>query len=341
MRPLPLILALATLPHCASAPNLPATDHFNGSVFYNDPPAEHMGALAMARHVMFGRNSNWPGEMRPVGQQEAPALKADTIRITFINHATLLIEFGQVAILTDPVWSTRVGPYAWAGPRRATEPGIAFEHLPRITAVVISHNHFDNLDLPTLRRLKTAFDPQFIVPLAVADLIHSEVSPRVTELDWWQPFSGAGYKVVMTPARHNSRRGLFDQDKTLWASYAIFADKTHFVYFAGDTAYGGHFREIRQRLGTPVAALLPIGAYEPNEIMRHAHVNPAEAVRAHRDLGSPLSIAMHFGTFNLTAEDIDSPAKDLLTASENAKLKSGEFVVLREGDYRDIRTKEK
>lgn len=331
-----LILLAWNCAACSSAPVHRISDHYNGSTFHNTVDTDHVGLWAGIRHVAFGRNSDWPDEIRPASARTITPVPPKHIRVTFVNHATLLLEFNGVAILTDPVWSTRVGHFSWAGPKRATEPGIPFERLPRITAVVVSHNHFDHLDLPTLRRLKAAFDPLFFVPLGVAALIQGEVSAKVKELDWWDLHREEKFAVVLTPARHNSRRGLFDRDKTLWASYAIFANAKDYIYFAGDTAYGDHFKTIRQRLGAPKVALLPIGAYEPNEKMRHAHVNPAEAVEAHRDLGSPRSIAMHFGTFNLTAEAIDAPPRDLAAALENARIPYEKFEALLEGDYRDI-----
>ncbi len=301
-----------------------------------------MSFAAVARHIASGRNSDWPDGTRAVTTNVTlPKVNRGEISITFINHATLLVRSFDTAVLTDPVWSTKVGPFPWAGPKRAVEPGIAMSRLPHVDAVVISHNHYDHLDLPTLIQLKEHSNPVFVVPLGNAGVIREHVSENVIELDWWASYKvGEGSSILLTPSRHNSGRGLFDRDESLWGSYAIFLGGKNYVYFAGDTAYSSHFSEIYRRLGNPTIALLPIGAYEPNERMREFHMNPKEAVQAHIDLKSRTSVAMHFGAFNLTAEAIDAPARDLKQAIAH-NPESLPFRMLAEGETLSIKLSDK
>jgi L-ascorbate metabolism protein UlaG (beta-lactamase superfamily) len=214
-------------------------------------------------------------------------------------------------ILTDPIWSHRASPLRWAGPRRVRRPGLAFEKLPPIHVVLVSHNHYDHMDLPTLRRLQQRFAPLFLTGMGNRRYLRKRGLAHVEELDWWQTHSAPdGLSVTMTPAQHFSRRGLFDGLRTLWGGFLLRAGSKQ-VYFTGDSAYGDHFRDIARRLGQVDLALLPIGAYEPRWLMQAAHMNPEEAVRAHLDLQPRLSLGMHFGTFQLTDEAIDSPIEEL------------------------------
>ena len=250
---------------------------------------------------------------------------------TFVGHATFLIQTAGGALLTDPVYSRRVSPLSFAGPRRVRAPGVAFDDLPPVAAVLVSHNHYDHCDLSTLRALERRFAPAFVAPLGNARLLRSAGLRRVEELDWWQQTAVGSLGIRLTPAQHFSARGPLDRDRALWGGFLIEAGR-HRVFFAGDSGYAGHFREIGERSGPIDLALLPIGAYEPRWFMKDVHLNPAEAVQAHLDLGARLSLAMHFGTFQLTPEGIDEPLAGLRHALHAARLPESCFRALDFGE---------
>ena len=211
-------------------------------------------------------------------------------------------------------------------------PGIAFEALPRIDLVLLSHNHYDHLDLATLNRLREAFDPAILFPAGDSRLIGPVSFKTTRELDWWDAvmFDG-GLKITFVPAQHFSARGPFDQRKSLWGGYMIERAGRR-IYFCGDTGYSENFATIKSRFGAPDIALLPIGAYEPRWFMQRVHMNPAEAVQAHRDLGARQSIGMHFGTIQLTTEAIDRPQADLKAALAATGVSEQDFVTLDVGE---------
>ena len=228
--------------------------------------------------------------------------------------------------MTDPIWSERASPFSSLGPYRRRAPGVRFEDLPRIDIVLLSHNHYDHLDLDTLRRLADRGQPQFIVPLGLVRLFRSWNIGQVRELDWGDSVAVAGTTIHGMPALHFSARGLFDRNRTLWCGYVIEA-RGQALYFAGDTGFGEHFARIRERFGSPRLALLPIGAYEPRWFMSPVHMAPDEAVRAHEILGARTSIAIHHGTFQLADDGLDTP-KQLLSAC----APGDSFLVLNNGE---------
>ncbi|HUA82776.1 MAG TPA: MBL fold metallo-hydrolase [Bryobacteraceae bacterium] len=258
------------------------------------------------------------------------SVEGDALRVTFINHATVLLQHRGLNILTDPVWSGRASPFTWAGPRRHRAPGVRFEDLPRIHLVLLSHNHYDHLDLATLRRLSAS---RFIVPLGVAKLLERERIGPVQELDWGESTKIADASIHCVPAMHFSARGLFDRNRTLWCGFVI--EAARMIYFAGDTGFGEHFAQIRERYGAPDLALLPIGAYEPRWFMSAVHMSPEDAVRAHRILGAKTSIAIHHATFQLTDEAIDTPKRRLIECAPGDSfllLNNGESAALNKRD---------
>ena len=251
----------------------------------------------------------WPASIA-VPQVEPVALGAAAAAITFIGHSTFLVQTRSGHLITDPMYSMRAGPFARLGPRRVRHPAVALEDLPRIDTVLLSHNHYDHCDLRTLRALRDRFDSHVIAPVGNARLLRAAGISGVEELDWWGESAGPTPGIMLTPAQHFSARTPFDRNRALWGGFVFAAGGTR-VFFAGDTGYAPHFREVRARCGPLDVALLPIGAYEPRWFMKDMHMNPAEAVQAHEDLGSPRSIAMHFGTFQLTTEAIDDPLRAL------------------------------
>jgi L-ascorbate metabolism protein UlaG (beta-lactamase superfamily) len=235
--------------------------------------------------------------------------------VTFIGHATFLIQGDAGNVLTDPMFSGRAGPWNVFGPRRVRQPAIAFDALPPISIVLLSHNHYDHCDVRTLRRLARRFDPIVIAPLGNERLLRSMGVRRVEELDWWQQAATTALAITLTPAHHFSARRALDRNRALWGGFVIVIG-TQRIYFAGDTAYAPFFADVRHRLGPIDLALLPIGAYEPRWFMKSVHMNPAEAVQAHVDLQATASVGMHFGTFQMTTEGIDEPLHALTQARE-------------------------
>jgi L-ascorbate metabolism protein UlaG (beta-lactamase superfamily) len=312
------------------------SDHFDGNRFFN--PTLPKGSAPSRRSVikmLLEPRSRWPAWVENKGTPRLnEMLGTNGVAITFVNHATFLIQVGGLTILTDPVWSERASPFRLIGPKRVRKPGIAFEDLPTIDIVLLSHNHYDHLDIATLRQLGQRFAPTALVAAGDAQLVRLLGLKGVRELDWWGEVQcNDTIKITFVPAQHFSARGLFDRQKSLWGGYVIEAYGRR-VYFAGDTGYSTHFSDIKSRLGAPDIAMLGIGAYEPRWFMKPVHMNPAEAVRAHRDLGSKYSIGMHFGTFQLTAEAIDQPLADLNRALAASGVAESEFITLQGGETR-------
>lgn len=308
------------------------SDHYNGQKFLNPNQSGEPGFWKSMKMVAGLRYKKWPDsvENNPVPNLNT-TIGSDQVAITFVNHATVLIQLPGLNILTDPIWSKRASPVSWSGPKRVREPGIDFDSLPRIDLVIISHNHYDHMDVPTLRKLSQRFSPRMLAPLGDKALLNSKSIEKVEEMDWWDATAvNPDTSITFTPTRHFSSRGLLDRNKTLWGSYMIESSGC-LIYFAGDSAYSAHFKEILDRFGPTDIALLPIGAYEPRWFMKFFHMNPFEAVQAHADLKARQSIGIHFGTFQLTEEEIDAPVRDLGTALTQANLDPKSFVTLREG----------
>jgi L-ascorbate metabolism protein UlaG (beta-lactamase superfamily) len=299
--------------------------HFDGKHFFNPNASQARGFLDVLRWQLASRPEPSPRFVDDVVPSKPPAVvEGDHLRITLINHSTVLLQQRGLNLLTDPVWSERASPFQWIGPRRRRAPGVEWQNLPRIDAVLLSHNHYDHLDLATLRRLASA-GARFICPLGVARLLKSQQIVPVHELDWGDALPLAGATIHSVPAMHFSARGLVDRNRTLWCGYLIeAANRT--IYFAGDTAFGGHFAAIRERFGAPDVALLPIGAYEPRWFMSPVHMAPEDAIRAHQILGAKKSIAIHHGTFQLADEGLDTPQRRLLECAPGDS-----FLVLQNG----------
>jgi L-ascorbate metabolism protein UlaG (beta-lactamase superfamily) len=231
------------------------------------------------------------------------------------------------------VYSQRVSPFRSLGPKRVRSPGIPFDQLPPIHVVLITHNHYDHLDIETLLRLEAAHSPRFVTTLGNRAFLQEFGLRDVDELDWWQSVEAGGATVTLTPAQHWSSRRPRNRNRTLWGGFMVRASE-RLVYFAGDTGYGKHFSAIREKLGQPDLALLPIGAYEPRWFMQDQHMNPEDAVRAHLDVQAKLSVGTHFGCFQLTDEGIDDPPRDLATARERHGVAPDAFQVLETGETR-------
>jgi L-ascorbate metabolism protein UlaG (beta-lactamase superfamily) len=308
---------------------LETSDHFDGRRFVNPTGAAGQPFSAFPR-MLLERRTPWPARVdepprRPPGLDGAAAV------VTFIGHATFLIQTAAGNILTDPMYSQRAGPLNVLGPRRVRQPAVRFEDLPPISIVLLSHNHYDHCDLRTLGMLAERFDPLVVTPLGNGALVRSSGIRRVEELDWWQEAKTSGLPIALTPAQHFSARTPLDRNRALWGGFMVAAGGAR-IFFAGDTAYAPFFRDIRQRLGPIDLALLPIGAYEPRWFMQAVHMNPAEAVQAHLDLEASESVGMHFGTFQMTTEGIDEPLRALEDACRARNIARSRFRTLGFGE---------
>jgi L-ascorbate metabolism protein UlaG (beta-lactamase superfamily) len=285
----------------------PKSDHFDGRRFHNLRKTSHAGFFAMLRWMASRDEGPWQ-TWREITPAPPPPSRVDggALRVTWVNHSTFLIQTEGLNILTDPIWSDRCSPVQFAGPKRHHAPGIRFEDLPPIDVVLISHNHYDHLDAPTLARLQRR---QTLVALGNAAFVKG-----ATDLDWWQSAEIApGVRIHAVPAQHFSSRGLTDRDANLWCGFVV--ETPHgAIYFAGDTGWGPHFAQIRERFGTMRLALLPIGAFRPEWFMCSVHIAPRDAVRAARALGAETSIPMHYGTFHLGDDGQDEPVDVLRNA---------------------------
>jgi N-acyl-phosphatidylethanolamine-hydrolysing phospholipase D len=256
--------------------------------------------------------------------------------VTWVGHATLLVQMDHVTFLTDPIWSERPSPISFLGPRRFVEPGIALEDLPPIDFVVVSHNHYDHLDLPTLVSLSER-DPEtrFFVPLGNAALLRDAGVKNVDEFDWGETTQVGDLTIHCLPSRHWSKRGVGDDRIALWSSWAMTGNERRF-YFAGDTGYFEGFSRIGEAVGPFDLVAVPIGAYEPVEMMKDSHMNPEEAVRAALDLDTGRAIAMHFGTFDLSDEPLDEPPLRFLEAAVASPLGLDRAWVFQIGETRQF-----
>jgi len=305
------------------------SDHFDGRRFVNPTGTAGQPYSAVPRMLLEPRTP-WPAHVDEPSRRP-PRLDGAVAVVTFIGHATFLIQTAAGNILTDPMYSQRAGPLNVIGPRRVRQPAVPFGDLPEISMVLLSHNHYDHCDLGTLRKLAQRFDPLVITPLGNGALVRSSGIRRVEELDWWRDAKTSALPVTLTPAQHFSARSPFDRNRALWGGFVLVVDGAR-IFFAGDSAYAPFFREVRQRLGPIDLALLPIGAYEPRWFMQSVHMNPAEAVQAHLDLEASASVGMHFGTFPLTAEGIDEPLRALAEACRARNIPPSRFRTLPFGE---------
>ena len=280
--------------------------------------------------MLLEPRTRWPARVDQQPQRP-PGLDGAVAVVTFIGHATFLIQTTAGNILTDPMYSQRAGPLNLLGPRRVRQPAVLFDDLPPIATVLVSHNHYDHCDLRTLAMLAKRFDPIVVTALGNAALVRSSGIRRVEELDWWQAATTSALPIALTPALHFSARSPLDRNRALWGGFTVAAGGSR-IFFAGDTAYGPFFKDVRQRLGPIDLALLPIGAYEPRWFMQSVHMNPAEAVQAHLDLDASESVGMHFGTFQLTTEGIDEPLRALEDACRARSLPPSQFRTLGFGE---------
>lgn len=278
----------------------------------------------------------WPARApSPYRDRPPDRVEGERLRVSYVGHATLLLQAGGLNILVDPVWSERASPVSFAGPKRVNEPGILFAELPPIDAVLVSHAHYDHLDAATLSRLAARHGPRVITPLGNDAVMRAHDARIAAEaFDWHaRVVLGPGMAVTPVPLRHWSARTLSDRNLTLWAGFVVETPAGR-IYHVTDSGYGDgrYFREAGTRYGPFRLAILPIGAYEPRWFMRDYHMNPEEAVMAFRDCGAERALAHHYGTFKLTDEAIDAPVTALTAARKAAGISHDQFRVLMPGE---------
>jgi L-ascorbate metabolism protein UlaG (beta-lactamase superfamily) len=301
------------------------SDHFDGDRFQNQQSGWQTEG-SFFKWQLTKTPTAWPEWVESTPGPPPPRRVERGVRITHVNHSTVLIQMDGLNLLTDPTWSDRCSPVRFAGPMRHRAPGLRFEDLPPIDAVLVSHNHYDHMDVATLRRLRGV--PLF-VPLGNAALLARHGIPGARDLDWWDEARlDARVTITFTPAQHFSARGISDRNATLWGGFVISGPSGH-VYFAGDTGWGKHYDEIARRFGPMRVALLPIGSYSPRWFMKPAHIDPAEAVDAHFALQVKTSIAIHYGTWQLGDDGEQEPVDDLKKAI--AARGGANFLVLEHG----------
>lgn len=330
MKQICLVLVLF-LGGCVSESKYPVTDHYDGERFYHAGIESDKSFWTVLKWSFSRPELQYPKWIENKFKPELPKeLSAGKVATTFVNHASFLLQTKNFNFLTDPLWAKRTSPVSFMGPKRFRDPGIKIEELPAINFVVISHNHYDHMDLQALEDLHKKFKPVFIMPLGNASYLKDIAGIQTVELDWWQSTNitnkGETAKITLVPAQHWSSRSLTDKRKALWGGYVVEADQRK-IYFSGDSGYS---KEIFSRIGETFngvdLALLPVGAYEPRWFMKENHMNPEESVQVHLDVKSKISIAMHFGAFRLSDELYGQPEKDLEAAKK--KLAVDNYITL-------------
>ncbi len=314
----------------------PLTDHFNGNTFIN-PGGVQQQSLGEVFKWMFTRTrSPWKTIDDAPGPKPVDSVHSG-INVTFINHSTFLIQTAGLNFLTDPIYSERASPFTWGGPKRQRRPGIRFEDLPKIDVILLSHNHYDHLDLATLKSLSRIHNPRIITSLGISVYLKEHGIEHSVDMDWWDELAlDESTRVQCVPAQHFSARGMFDRNKTLWSGFVL-KQKEGNIYFAGDTGYNTKtFKEIGERCSPIAVSLIPIGAYQPVWFMSPVHISPAEAVIIHKEVRSKKSIATHFGTFKLGDESPEDAIRDLRSALASEKIDEEDFIVLKEGQRNEF-----
>ena len=319
----------------------PATDHFDGRIFFN-PGGKPPGSLShLLKWQLGGGRAKWPVTWPSPFSPSVPdtTISGDRLRVTMVGHATVLIQIAGLNILTDPVWSDRASPLSFAGPKRVNPPGVRFDALPPIDLVLVSHNHYDHLDLQTLKKLNQKHDPAVITPLGNDSIIRSAVrSMKITAHDWGERVEVSdSVRVHIEPAHHWSARGTRDRRMALWSGFVIETPCGN-IYFAGDTGFhaGRNYRLLARKHGGFRLAILPIGAYEPRWFMEGQHQNPEEAVRGMMLCNAAFVAGCHWGTFQLTNEPVEEPREKLWEALDTHKLERERFRPMLPGEVWDI-----
>lgn len=316
----------------------PVSDHFDGTAFFNPGGTPPRGFADLLRWQFWENRAPWPASFPSTFPPARPDASVADMRVTMVGHATLLVQAAGVNILTDPVWSDRVSPFSFAGPRRVSAPGIAFEDLPRIDVVLLSHNHYDHLDVATLKRLHEAHDPLVVTPLGNDTIVKAAVpAMRMAAHDWGETVEAGQLAIHVEPAHHWSARGTADRSHALWAAFAV-ETQAGKIYHVGDTGFhdGINYRSAAERHGGFRLAILPFGAYEPRWFMQGQHQNPDEAVQGMKLCGARFVAGHHWATFRLTNEAIEEPREKLVQALAGHGVAADRFRPMLPGEVWDV-----
>ncbi|MBF0361728.1 MAG: MBL fold metallo-hydrolase [Oligoflexia bacterium] len=311
------------------------SDHYDGHTFFNLKNNNvDKGFFDIIKWRFTSSKIKWPefvsDNHRPQ-IKDVKEIRSNEVYVTYINHASHLIQLKDINILTDPLFSSRASPFSWIGPKRVRAAGILIEELPNIDLVLISHNHFDHLDQPSIKQLIYKFNPTFIVPIGNKQYIEEMGSKKIIELDWWQTTSQKDINIVVVPAQHWSLRFPGSRNKALWSGFIIESAKIK-ILFSGDCGYSNTFKDIKEKFGQIDISIIPIGSYSPRWFMQVQHMDPEDAVKAHIDLNSNLSIANHYGTFQLSDEGIDDPIKELKIQLKKYNIADNLFLTPKNGE---------
>ena len=318
----------------------PVSDHFDGIEFFNPEGEEPKGLLDVVKWQLNGQRKKWPASYpSPFDDTPPERVHGNELRVSFVGHATILVQTQSINFLTDPVWSKRASPFQWAGPARVNDPGIKFENLPPIDFILLSHNHYDHLDLATLQKLHAKFEPLIITPLGNDTILKDHFSEfNITVGDWGDSVAVSNsVNVTFEPAHHWSARGVADRRNALWAAFVIHTPDG-LIYHIGDTGFhnGINYRAAQEKYGEFRLAILPFGAYEPRYFMRGQHQNPDEAVRGHLLCKTHFTLGHHWGTFQLTDESIEDQIEHLDEALLKHGVSKEEFRALQPGEVWNI-----
>jgi L-ascorbate metabolism protein UlaG (beta-lactamase superfamily) len=322
-------LVSALLIHRSTSANLPDSGHSDGHRFHNrdGPPEPTFWEEVRIAWTLRTKHKNWPDRFETPTVDVPHDSLSRGIRVLWMGHATTLIQTPTLNIITDPILFDAIGPGV-SRIRTVTNAPLPVDRLPRIDVILISHNHYDHLDLRSIHAIfnrQVRDPPTVLVGLGVGALLRKEGIAPYSELDWYDSVTIRGTRIIFLEAVHTSRRGLLDTNETLWGSFLIESPEGR-IYFAGDSAYGNHFKNVYERFGPPRISLLPIGAYEPRWFMYRMHMNPDDAVLAHVDLHSQHSIAIHFGLIDNAGESYDAPVHDLAIARRSHGIEEAAFV---------------
>jgi L-ascorbate metabolism protein UlaG (beta-lactamase superfamily) len=311
------------------------SDHFDGTAFFNPNGISPRGFADLLRWQFNGQKQKWPAVFPSPFPQAKPAARVEGERlvVTYVGHASFMYQIGGLNILVDPVWSERTSPVSFAGPKRVNAPGIAFEDLPPVDIIIVTHNHYDHMDMTTLKKLVAAHNPLIITPLGNDAIISKAIpSARFAVMDWGQSHDASAVTIHCEPCHHWSARGSSDRRHALWAAFVIEGPAGR-IYHIGDTGFhsGINYKAAAEKFGLFKIATLPIGAYEPRWFMQGQHQNPDEAVEGFKLLNAEIALGHHWGTVQLTDEHVEAPRIALHAALDKSNIARDRFVPLQAG----------